>query len=145
MPNGGKYRGAIPQARPANIPGVGDQPKKTNDRKVVFSFELFDASAECPSTWIKDEVKALLAAFRKASERTWQQVIDTGGKAGGGKVGLGFTAFKTDPIPRPALLSSDLAISEMRVSDVARVFGSRKDECFFVIRLDRAHAVCPEK
>lgn len=122
-----------------------DEPKKgsTNQLKVVLSFEFFNAAAECPSLWAGDEMKGLFSMFSKACQRTWQQVIETSGKAWGGKVGLGWTEFKdADPFPRPQELSQDLCISEMRVSAAARIFGSRKDECFYVIRLDRGHSVC---
>jgi len=121
-----------------------EEPKKrsTNHLKVVLSFEFFNASAECPSVWTGDEMKGLFSTFSKACQRTWQQVIETSGKAHGGKVGLGWTEFNDAPFPRPVTLSQDLRISEMRVSDVARIFGTRKDECFYVIRLDRSHSVC---
>lgn len=87
-------------------------------------------------------MKHLFSSFTKATERTWQQVIESGGKPYGGKVGLGFTSFKADPFKRPSQLSLDIPLSEMRVNDKARFFGARKNAVYYVIRLDRNHSVC---
>jgi hypothetical protein len=79
--------------------------------------------------------------FRLASQLTWLEVFGTGGKSGS-KVGLGWTDFReNDPFKRPQNLSADMSISEMRVSRRGRVFGSKKRGVFYVIRLDRNHAV----
>jgi hypothetical protein len=128
-----------------DIPAPTTASKNYDDSKVVFSFELFSPNLECPSTWLNEEVKQLFSMFVKASQRTWRQVLQTSGKSHGGKVGLGYTPFKTDPFPRPQNVSADLVISELRVTDKARVFGCRSRDHFYIIRLDRGHQVCKEK
>jgi hypothetical protein len=135
----------IPLPQPSSgseIPAPHPAPLNLAKDKVLFSFELFDAKQECPSTWKGEELKALFSAFRKASERTWLQLFQTGGTSGT-KVGLGFTKFSSDPFPRPPNLSQDVAICEIRVNDKARFFGVHIRNAFYIIRLDSNHAVCP--
>jgi hypothetical protein len=115
-------------------------PKSTIHEKVVFSFELFDGDAECPSEW-GNEIKSLFSSFRKASEKTWYQVFQTGGKEGR-KTGLGYTTFKKAPFKLPATLSPDVTIAEMRATEKARFFGTKIGATFFVMRLDRTHQIC---
>lgn len=135
----------IPKAKAKSsglIPNPQEKVGSTNHQLVRLSFELFNYDAQCPSTWQGQMVRQLFSAFTKATQKTWQQVIETGGKAYGGKVGLGFTTFKESPITRPLTLSNDIPISEMRVNDTARFFGARKDATYYVIELDKGHDVC---
>lgn len=146
----GRRKGGIPIPKAtggSNIPAPDPaQRRSTQHEKAVFSFEIFDASLECPSLWQGDEVKLLVSTFKKVSSMTWDQIVKTGGKSKGGKKkGLGYTVFSDEesPIARPSSISPDLPISEMRVTLKARIFGARKDEKYFVICLDRNHRLCP--
>jgi hypothetical protein len=129
----GKQGGSIPTPDFARS-------QSTNNQKVVFSFEVFDSVVECPSAW-GPEIRSLFSAFKKASERTWHQVQQSGGK-GANKTGLGFTTINPPPFPLPPALSKDLSISEMRAGEKARFFGARFGATYYVIRLDKSHQVC---
>lgn len=115
--------------------------QSSNTAKAVFSFERFHHNDECPSTWEREEIRQLFATFGKASDRTWQQITETGGHPGGGKIGLGFTEFKNSSLPFkwPAWLSADKTISEMRVNDRARIFGFRQDHIYYIFKIARHH------
>lgn len=110
----------------------------TNNAKPLLSFELFDSGHECPSTWRSNEIKLLFQMFNKACKMTWIDILKTGGK---NKTGLGYTELNHDPFTRPKTLSADLTISELRVTQKARVFGIRVDRTYYVLRLDRNHNV----
>lgn len=110
------------------------------NKKAVLSFELFDSTHECPSDWGND-IKSLFDAFKKVSCRTWIQIFQSGGKSGT-KTGLGFTKISPAPFKLPREMSKDMEISEIRVSEKKRFFGTLKNEVYYVIRLDRNHRVC---
>lgn len=115
-------------------------PEETIDnKKCLFSFELFDDTAECPSKWNSNEIKQLFHTFQKACQRTWRQIKDTGGKSYGGKVGLGYTVYDKPPFPLSSNISLDIKISKMRVTDKARFFGFKLKEVFYILRLDKNH------
>ena len=117
-----------------------DEPKKgsTNQLKVVLSFEFFNAAAECPSLWAGDEMKGLFSMFSKACQRTWQQVIETSGKAWGGKVG-----FRFNWVPGHRPVSASPRTFTRFVTFGKCVFPLRRESsvagrtnAFYVIRLD---------
>ena len=116
--------------------------KSTLFEKARLSFELYDDQRQCASSWQSDEIKLLFDSFRKLSERTWEQIFKSGGK-GGNKVGLGYTPFENDnscPIKRPAALTGeDVRMSEIRVSQQARIFGAHIAGVYFVVELDKGH------
>lgn len=110
-----------------------------------FSFLHLDSDAECPSAWNSDEMKSLFNTMKKASSMTWRQVKETGGH-GRHAQGIAFKNISTKAATRklPSNLAEDIDLSEMRVSDRARIFGVRNEATYYVIWLDRDHAVCPE-
>ena len=108
----------------------------TDQKRAVFSFAHFDGRAECPSTWKKD-IKNLFATFRKVSQMTWEQIRKTGG---GDKTGLSYTPYKMPPF-RVNWLTEDDTVTSMRITRKARIFGVRRGQVYFVIRLDRRQAV----
>jgi hypothetical protein len=141
----GKIDYRAPQRVGKRIPTPQDTTSKsTNHLKVVFSFEKFDYHKECPSTWEKEEIKQLFSTFNKASCRTWQQVLETSGKAKhDGKTGLGFTEIRNNSSLNSQFgISQDIIISEMRVTERARFFGFRSHQIYFLLCLDKNHAKC---
>jgi len=133
----------IPPKKPKRLPekaGRHIKPsfeRETTDRNyAVFSFAHFDATAECPSSWKKD-IRWLFATFRKVSQMTWEQIRKTGG---GDKTGLAYTPYKVPPFSVNWLTGDD-TVTSMRITQKARIFGVRRREVYFVIRLDRKHVV----
>lgn len=110
-----------------------------------FSFYHFDSSSECPSDWKTDEMKSLFSSLKDASSMTWQQVKATGGH-GKHAQGIAFKSVSPAQAARklPANLADDIDLSEMRVSDRARIFGVRNEATYYVIWLDKDHQVFPE-
>lgn len=104
----------------------------------AFSFLHFDRGAECASIWAGDEMRSLFDTLRVASSRTWRDVRAADG-----------LRFKLVPPGRcrralPLSISPDVDLVEMRVTQRARIFGTRVESVFYVIWLDRNHAVLPE-
>jgi hypothetical protein len=142
MKHSSKGRISAESRKGKQIPDPGIIKKtSTNNEQPLLSFQLFDFNHQCPSIWQGDEIKSLFQMFSKVCRMTWQDVVKTGGKPGN-KTGLGFTEIIPDPFKRPATLSPDLLISELRVSIKARVFGVRCEKTYYVIRLDRNHQIC---
>jgi hypothetical protein len=101
---------------------------------------LYDENRECASSWQSDQIKLLFECFKKVSQRTWEQIFKSGGKAGD-KVGLGYTPFEDSncPVKRHPQLAEDIRMSEIRVSQEARIFGAHIRGTYYVIELDKGH------
>ena len=146
----GRSKNRIPpvaQPQKKKIPTVNAEPAysgSTNHLPPAFSFLHFDQDSECPSAWASEEIKTLFVRLKVAAGMTWEQVIKSGG-APGNKTGLGFTPVDVKKCSRklPMQLSDDIDLSEIRVSEKARIFGVRNESTYFVIWLDRNHAIFP--
>lgn len=146
----GRIKDRIPpvaQLRKKRVPTVNSEPAhsgSTNHLPPSFSFLHFDQDSECPSTWATEEIKTLFVRLKVFTGMTWEQVIKSGGSPGN-KTGLGFTSVDIKKCGRklPTQLSDDVDLSEIRVSGKARIFGVRNESTYFVVWLDRNHAVLP--
>lgn len=132
------------------IPKYEDHPKvptvhhgpahngSTDHLAPAFSFMHFDDRVECASTWASDEIRSLFNTLRLASSRTWRDVHASSG--------LNFKLIPPGQCKRtlPSTISPDADLAEMRVTKKARIFGARVESVFYVIWLDRNHAVVPE-
>lgn len=101
---------------------------------------------ECFSEWTPEELRAFSEFNRKVSQQTWEMIQRSGGKAGT-KTGLGCTLVRSGDLPSSTIhheISEDLTWMEMRVTLKARVFGFRARQAFFLVFLDRNHAIFPE-
>jgi hypothetical protein len=101
---------------------------------------------QCFSTWTADELKSFSNFCRKMKQLKWRDIYKTGG-ALGLKTGVGYTPHKNiDKLPaNPELadFSPDLTWFELRVDGESRVHGFRAKEAFFLVFLDREHAIYP--
>lgn len=90
-------------------------------------------------------MKSLFATLKSASSMTWLQVKATGG-SGRYAAGIAFKPVSSKQAGRtlPANLAEDIDLSEMRISDRARIFGVRSEATYFIIWLDKDHKVFPE-
>lgn len=111
----------------------------------AFSFYHFDSDSECPSTWNSDEMKSLFTSLKLASSMTWQQVRSTGGQARNAQ-GIAYKPVSLKQAARklPGNLAEDIDLSEMRISDRARIFGVRNEATYYIVWLDKDHQVFPE-
>lgn len=71
---------------------------------------------------------------------SWLQVLGTGGKPYGGKVGLGFTQY---PDLKFDGVSPDIIISGLRAGDKERFYGYHLDHVYYVIKFDPDHEIIP--
>ena len=74
----------------------------------------------------------------------WTDIYKTGG-ARGHKAGLGYTVHKDHSVlprnPDLQTLSPDLTWFELRITEEALVHGFRARDAFYLVFLDRDHAV----
>ncbi len=99
---------------------------------------------QCFSDWQPDELKGFSRFCRTMAQMRWQDIYRSGGGSGH-KSGLGYTPHKNPSVlpehPDLSQFSPDLTWFELRVSGKARVHGFRVREAFFLVFLDRSHAV----
>ncbi|WP_447985087.1 hypothetical protein [Nitrospira sp. Nam74] len=116
-------------------------PLKPVHTPLTVSFIHIKAGSEyCLSHCEKPEVKAVMNSLRLLTTMSWLEVMNTGGKPHGGKVGLGYT-------PYPHLtcdgISKDCQIAGIRASDEFRIFGFHMDHVFHVLWFDPHHEIVP--
>lgn len=113
-----------------------------DSRAVAFvALKYYRPEHQCLSEWTPDELRAFSAFCRKVAQMTWQQIVETGGRH---KTGLGWTRVERSQLPNTGFLhtiSEDISWMEMRVTQVARVFGFRAGHAFFLVFLDRTHDI----
>lgn len=109
-----------------------------DSRAVAFvALKYYRPEYQCLSEWTADELRAFSAFCRKLAQMTWQQIVETGGRL---RTGLGCTPVERGQLPGTDFLhaiSEDISWMEMRVTQVARVFGFRAGHAFFLVFLDR--------
>lgn len=106
--------------------------------KLHISLKYWHAGSQCLSAWQPSELKKL-RKFIDTIQVLSRDGLGTGGiqaKPHKGTTGAGFA--------RPSSLSKDLAMFEMRIDQKARVHGVFQHDIFFLVWLDRNHAVFPE-
>jgi hypothetical protein len=120
----------------------------TKNPYVVLKY--FQKDWQCFSDWDKDELANFSSFLSTLSGHTWESVYKSGGK-GSSKVGLGYTQYRVndmkagDTYVKKVLtcVSEDINLFELRVSRKMRVHGFQCGAAFFLILLDREHAVFP--
>lgn len=122
--------------------------RKDGTREHAYvALKYFQPTHECFSEWNKEELAALSSFVALMSAQSWDEIHKSAGK-GGRKVGLGYTRHKSrSSLPQCAVLdniSEDINFLELRVSQKARVHGFRVASAFFLVWLDRNHAIYPE-
>jgi hypothetical protein len=110
--------------------------------KALLSFELFKSPKAEPESLSKEQVRSFFAFMRKVTERTWIQILQSGGKQGD-KAGLGYTALSNNPLSNHPGVGPDETVSEMRVTQTFRVFGVRRGQAYFLLCLDPDHEMFP--
>jgi hypothetical protein len=115
-----------------------------DSRAVAFvALKYYRPEHQCLSEWTADELRAFSAFCRKLAQMTWQQIVETGGRH---KTGVGWTPVDRSQLPKTDFLhsiSEDISWMELRVTQVARVFGFRAGHAFFLVFLDRTHDIIP--
>lgn len=136
-------------AAAAGVPAVTDR-RGTLERAALgqegdsgavafVALKYYRPEHQCLSQWTADELRAFSAFCRKLAQMTWQQIVQTGGR---NKTGVGWTPVPRDQLPSTSFLraiSEDISWMELRVTQVARVFGFRAGHAFFLVFLDRGH------
>lgn len=114
-------------------------PTKPIHKPVNISFRDAKPGGQyCLSLCEKDEVRGFVQTLRELTTMTWLQVIQTGGKPYGGKVGLGYTKY---PHLKGVFdnVSLDVDISGLRASGESRIYGYHLEGIYFVLRFDPHH------
>lgn len=120
------------------------------DKNPYVVLKYFQKDWECFSDWTKDELAQFSNFLTTFSTHTWNSVYKSGGK-GGSKVGLGYTPYDIDDMSSgeehlkkvKKIISPDINIFELRVSQKLRVHGFQSQAAFFLVLLDREHRVFP--
>ena len=120
-------------------------PEDGRERPYV-SLKYYWPDYQCLSSWDADKLKAFSAFCRKISQSKWAEIYRTGG-AVGHKTGMGYTVHKDPDVlpdnPELKVLSPDLTWFELRVDGECRVHGFRVKDAFFLVFLDKDHAIYP--
>ncbi len=126
---------------------LGLREEHPDREKAYVALKYYQPAYECFSEWNRDELKAFSAFCRKVTERSWEQIRQSGG-APGNKSGLGFSPHKDRrKLPNHGLrdlISPEVEFSELRVTQKARVHGFRMKATFFLVWLDRDHRIYAE-
>lgn len=113
--------------------------------------KYFQDSWECFSDWEKDELQEFSSFLRHLANHNWQQVYASGSKIP--KHGLAYTKYEIGNVSQGAkehlkrvrdMISEDIGFFELRVNqNTLRVHGFQSQSAFFMVLLDRQHAVFP--
>jgi len=117
-------------------------PSAYRNKLFQISFEYVQVGHYCLSKCDRGQIKTFLKSLKKAHQRTWGLLYDTGGKPHGGKVGLGYTPYKDNDlrsISRPPELPQDAQIGSLRANDKMRIIGAKIEDTFFVLWFDKDH------
>jgi hypothetical protein len=122
-------------------------------KKPYVVLKYFQDSWECFSDWEKNELREFSGFLKHLASHTWQQVYASGNKIP--KHGLAYTKYDASGASEGAkehlnrvrgYISEDISFFEMRVNqNTLRVHGFQSQSAFFLVLLDRGHAVLPMK
>lgn len=128
-----------------------DADREVTKKNPYVVLKYFQDSWQCFSAWEKDELKQFSGFLAHLSNHTWQQVYETARK--NGKHGLAYTKYELSHVKNGAkehlekvkkLISEDIDFFELRVDqNKLRVHGFQSQAAFFLVLLDREHAVFP--
>ncbi|WP_017732542.1 MAG6450 family protein [Nafulsella turpanensis] len=124
----------------AEMDGWKDDGDKAN---VFLSTRYIQHKYECFSDWSKSEMKLFWEFQELVSSMTWEQVYQTGRKKQ--KNGVAYTPIPKKTYPKSKflnVLSPDITLFELRVSQKSRVHGFRNGPVFYVCWLDKGHKIC---
>lgn len=121
-----------------------------SDKNPYVVLKYFQKDWECFSHWTKDELAQFSNFLATFSTHTWSSVYKSGGK-GANKAGLGYTRYDIDEMKAgyehlkkvTNIISPDINVFELRVSQKLRVHGFQSQAAFFLVLLDREHRVFP--
>jgi hypothetical protein len=123
------------------IPSVHESSQAVTLEKkqpVTISMKYWHSGSECLSSWQRGELQSLRKLIDKVQGCTPSEIRNDPGlqwKARKEPAAAGFS--------RPASLSKDVPLCEMRVGGKAPVHGALIDTIFYLVWLDRVHAVFP--
>jgi hypothetical protein len=139
---------------------ITEKPNLSRIEKIVFGIsapepksypyivlKYYRPDHQCFSEWTKPELKNLSSFIKKLGNATWQDITASGGN---NKSGFGYTRHKNvNSLPHCCksvrdIISEDIQFFELRVSRKSRVHGFKVNEAFFLVLLDRNHAVYPQ-
>jgi hypothetical protein len=126
----------LPDEEPVETPVLESVDEK--DVLVSVSLKYWHSGTQCFSDWQSKELKRLTRFIDRAQSLTASQIKTDPGliwKTHRGPAARGFS--------RPSSLSEDIPLTELRVSDKARVHGAMIDQTFFLVWLDRNHQCFP--
>lgn len=125
------------------MPVADDQPPgmalRPSELKVSVSLRYWHSGSQCLSDWQRGELSKLRKLIDKVQDLSATQVRTDPGlqwKLHKGPTARGFA--------RPTALSRDIDLCELRVDQKARVHGALVNDTFYLVWLDRSHAVFPE-
>lgn len=125
------------------MPVADDQPQgmalRSVEQKVSVSLKYWHSGSQCLSDWQRGELSKLRKLIDKVQGLSTTQVRTDPGlqwKPHKGPAARGFA--------RPTALSRDIDLCELRVDQKARVHGALLNDTFYLVWLDRSHAVFPE-
>ena len=129
-----------------------DAARDAHTRSPFVALKYFQAEWECFSAWEKEELRQFTEFLGRLGAYSWQQVYETGGKAN--KHGLAYTKYDLAGVRAQAKvhldrvrqqISDDISFFELRVNqNKLRVHGFQAQSAFFLVLLDREHAVFPQ-
>lgn len=102
------------------------------DTKIGVNLRYFQKSHECFSTWVKDDLKAFSGWVEKMAARTEAQITSTT---------LTCHAHVGKTKAPPAGVSPDVKMYGLDVGAKARVHGFFLGSQFYLVWLDRTHAI----
>ena len=112
---------------------------KVDLEPIYVSLKHWHTGAQCLSEWRQGELEKLRKLIDKIQKLTTVQIKTDPAlywkQHGTGKPQPGFN--------RPASLSKDIPLCELRVSGKARVHGALLDDIFYLVWLDRNHGAFP--
>jgi hypothetical protein len=114
--------------------------KPISDSSVSISLKYWHSRSQCISEWQKSELTKLRSFVEKVQQLTPSELRTDSG--------LGWKPHKGDAaagFARPKGLSREVDLCELRVDKKSRVHGALLDTTFFLVWLDRSHAVFPER
>ena len=138
-----------PLPRPGHQPAPEDsrtRPPSSVHEKVRVSFEYYEVGGKyCLSSLTREQAFSYLNAFKKLTERTWQQLLEGSSKTKGEKSGLNCTQYEKSALVNPDIwprLSLDITrLLGVRADERRRLSGVRVGHVFYVLWFDESHAI----